>query len=130
MIGSELDCVVPFLPALLDKYAAGVLAPDATRDHTNYFNRANLVIPNPNSPFGNLGRNPVYGYPLYQVDFTVQKTFAITERFRLMARGEFFNFFNKTNFSAPNSDLNSANFGRVSSTFDPRIVQVALKLSF
>jgi len=120
---------VALRPNMLDP-TLGVLAPDATRDYTNYFNRANLATPNANSPFGNLGRNVVYGYPLYQVDFTVQKTFAITERFRLMARGEFFNFFNKTNFSAPNSDLSSANFGRVSSTFDPRIVQVALKLSF
>ena len=77
-----------------------------------------------------MGRNVVYGFPLYQVDFTVGKSFAITERFKLMFRSEFFNLLNKTNFGAPTVDVTSAAFGRVSSTFDPRAVQLALKLSF
>ena len=120
---------VALRPNVIDP-ALGVKAPDAVRDFTNYFNRANLAIPNANSPFGNLGRNVVYGFPLYQVDFTVGKSFAITERFKLMFRSEFFNLLNKTNFSAPQVDITSAAFGRVSSTFDPRAVQLALKLSF
>ena len=120
---------VALRPNLIDP-ALGAKAPDAVRDYTNYFNRANLAIPNANSPFGNLGRNVVYGFPLYQVDFTVAKSFALTERFKLMFRSEFFNLLNKTNFSAPTVDITSAAFGRVSSTFDPRAVQMALKLSF
>ncbi len=120
---------VALRPNLIDP-ALGAKAPDAVRDYTNYFNRANLAIPNANSPFGNLGRNVVNGFPLYQVDFTVAKSFALTERFKLMFRSEFFNLLNKTNFSAPAVDVTSAAFGRVSSTFDPRAVQMALKLSF
>lgn len=98
-----------------------------------YFDRTNISIPTADRPFGNLGRNAVYGFPFYQVDLGVQKNFAlrfINEEARLEFRTEFFNLFNRTNFSAPNTDARSAAFGRVSSTFDPRIVQFALKLHF
>ena len=98
-----------------------------------YFDRTNITIPTADKPFGNLGRNAVYGFPFYQVDFGVQKNFPMTfinEAARLEFRTEFFNFFNRTNFSAPTTDARSAAFGRVTSTFDPRIVQFALKLHF
>jgi hypothetical protein len=123
---------VALRPNLIDP-ALGVRAPSSVRSFTNYFNTANLAIPPATQTFGNLGRNVVYGYPLYQVDFAVQKNIPLpflTEVSRLQVRGEFFNFFNKTNFGAPVVDLRSANFGRVTSTFDPRIVQLALKLYF
>jgi len=98
-----------------------------------YFDRTNITIPTADRPFGNLGRNAVYGFPFYQVDLGVQKNFDlrfINEEARLEFRTEFFNLFNRTNFSAPNTDARSAAFGRVASTFDPRIVQFALKLHF
>lgn len=123
---------VALRPNLIDP-AQGARAPSGVRTFNNYFNTANLAIPAATQTFGSLGRNVVYGYPLYQVDFALQKNFAlpfINEVSRLQFRGEFFNFFNRTNFGAPTVDLRSANFGRVTSTFDPRIVQLALKLSF
>ncbi|HBY61028.1 MAG TPA: TonB-dependent receptor [Solibacterales bacterium] len=123
---------VALRPNLIDG-SQGAKAPDASRTFTNYFNRANLAIPAAIAPFGNLGRNVVYGFPLYQVDFTMSKSFAlpfINETSRLAFRAEFFNFFNRTNFGAPVVDLTSANFGRVTSTFDPRLIQLALKLNF
>ncbi len=113
--------------------SAGILAPDDQRNHENYFNRTNIAIPPASSPFGNIGRNSVYGYALYQVNLMMQKNFAmpfINEASRLTFRGEFFNLFNTTNFTAPTTDFRSANFGRVGSTFDPRAVQLALRLSF
>lgn len=75
----------------------------------------------------------VYGYALYQVDFTASKQFPvrfINEGANVMFRAEFFNFFNHTNFAAPTVDISSAAFGRVTSTFDPRLIQLALKLTF
>jgi carboxypeptidase family protein/TonB-dependent receptor-like protein len=98
-----------------------------------YFNAPNITIPSPDQPFGNIGRNAVYGFPFYQVDFGIQKNFPfrfVNESARLEFRAEFFNFFNQTNFSAPSFDRRSAAFGRVSSTFDPRIIQFALKFHF
>lgn len=50
---------------------------NTTCDYTNYFNRANLTIPSVTSPFGNLGRNVAYGFPLYQTDLVVAKNFRL-----------------------------------------------------
>jgi len=111
----------------------GVLAPESERSYTNYFNRSNLAIPAVTAPFGNLGRNVAFGFPLYQTDFVLAKSFGmrfINEGARLQFRSEFYNLFNKTNFAQPEINLASANFGRVSSTLDPRFVQFALKLQF
>jgi hypothetical protein len=120
--------------ALRPNYLGGPIKSDVQQDrHLAYFNRAALAIPSVTAPFGTLGRNVVYGFPFYQTNLVVAKNFglgALREGARLQVRGEFYNLFNKTNFTAPNTDLSSANFGRVSSTFDPRFVQLALKLSF
>jgi hypothetical protein len=49
---------------------------------------------------------------------------------RLNFRAEFFNLFNKTNFNAPVIDRRNGAYGRVTSTFDPRLIQLALKFTF
>ncbi len=122
---------VALRPNLIDG-SAGVRAA-GDRDFRNYFNRANLAVPPVTAPFGNLGRNVAFGFPLYQTDLVLSKSFAlrfINEGARLQFRSEFYNFFNKTNFGAPGVNLAAANFGVVGSTFDPRFVQFALKLQF
>jgi len=46
-------------------------------------------------------------------------------------RLEAFNVFNNTNFSVPNSlDINSTDFGKINSTFDNRIIQLAWKFTW
>jgi hypothetical protein len=53
------------------------------------------------------------------------------ERTNVEFRAEAFNVLNHTNFDVGQSQsINSANFGRITSTFDPRILQFALKLNF
>lgn len=121
--------------ALRPNYVGGELKNTAagSERYLAYFNRAAVAIPPVTAPFGTLGRNVVYGFPLYQTNLVLAKSFGmpfINESARLQFRGEFYNLFNKTNFTAPNTDLNSANFGRVASTLDPRFVQLALKLRF
>jgi len=122
---------VALRPNLIDG-SAGV-RPAGDRNFRSYFNRANLAVPPVTAPFGNLGRNVAFGFPLYQTDLVLSKSFAlrfINEGARLQFRSEFYNFFNKTNFAAPGVNLAAANFGVVGSTFDPRFVQFALKLQF
>jgi hypothetical protein len=119
-------------PNLIDG-SIGVLAPEGQRSYLNYFNRANLATPPVTAPFGSLGRNPAYGFALYQVDFVLMKSFAmpfVNESARLQFRGEFYNLFNTTNFQAPQVNIAAANFGRSTSTADPRYVQLALKFIF
>lgn len=119
--------------ALRPNYVGGDVLSNVTENrHLSYFNRAAVAIPAVTTPFGTLGRNVVYGFPLRQTNLVVSKSFALPfkEGMRLQFRSEFYNLLNQTNFTAPNTDLSSANFGRVSSTLDPRFVQLALKLSF
>jgi hypothetical protein len=65
-------------------------------------------------------------------DFSIFKTFPITERLRLQFRAESFNLSNTPWFGAPNTTLGSSAFGVVapSQANDPRNVQLALRLSF
>jgi hypothetical protein len=54
----------------------------------------------------------------------------VGERTKLEFRAEFFNIFNHANFQSPNTNIYSGFFGEVTSTYDPRIIQLALRLSF
>ncbi len=93
---------------------------------------------------GNLGRNVLRGFPLTQVDLSVRRDFALTERMRLQFRVDAFNVLNHANFANPTGVLTSGVFGRatqmagtglsgLSSLYQvggPRSLQVALKLRF
>ena len=118
--------------ALRPNYVGGSIRSNAGNDeHLGYFNRTALAIPPVTAPFGNLGRNVVYGFPFRQTNLVLAKSFGLwNESSRLTFRSEFYNLLNQTNFGAPDVNLANANFGRVASTFDPRFVQFALKLTF
>jgi hypothetical protein len=45
-------------------------------------------------------------------------------------RAEMFNLLNTPNFGTPNTVLGAANFGTITTAFDPRVVQLALKFIF
>lgn len=88
--------------------------------------------------FGNLGRNTAIGPGFANVDFSVLKDFALNEDRTIQFRAEFFNLFNRANFSNPsgtvfsNSSGNpSGSFGRIRSTSTTsRQIQFALKFLF
>jgi hypothetical protein len=52
--------------------------------------------------FGNLGRGTLRGPGLANVDLSLLKNTAISERLGLQFRAEFFNALNHTNLAAPN----------------------------
>ena len=55
----------------------------------------------------------------------------LREGMRLQFRSEFFNLFNSVNLSNPNTSFSAgANFGRITSAGDARVIQFALKLLF
>ena len=54
---------------------------------------------------GNLGDNTNYGPPLRNLDFSIFKDFAFTERVRLQFRAEVFNLTNTPQFNFPDSGL-------------------------
>jgi hypothetical protein len=88
------------------------------------------LTPNPLGTYGNLGRDAARAPGQFNFDAALSRTFTLTEHFRLDARAEAFNVINHTNFNAPNSTFNSANYGRITGAGDPRIFQFAMKLLF
>jgi hypothetical protein len=83
----------------------------------------------PNTIFGNSGVGIVRGPGYVNLDLNVAKTFSITERISTQLRGEFFNALNHTNLGIPGVTT-GAGFGQIVNAYDPRIIQVALKLRF
>ncbi len=72
------------------------------------------------------------------VDLSVFKNFAITEKLKLQFRAEAFNAPNHTNLGFPNTSFgagptgtnNNDAFGRITTSRDPRLMQLGLKLIF
>lgn len=78
-----------------------------------------------------MGRNAGHALGYFDYDGGFFKSFALPFReSTLQFRAELFNATNRTNFSAPNSDLSSSAFGTISGALDPREIQLGLKLSF
>jgi hypothetical protein len=96
---------------------------------------------------GNEGRDQCYGPHWREVDFSLFKDFPITERYKLSFRAEAFNISNTPNYALPNFSIsgwtvsrqpqgiptNAGAFGQITSAnigFTPRVIQLALKLTF
>ncbi len=81
--------------------------------------------------YGTLGRNAFRGPSRTNVDFAVAKiTPLFGERVTMELRAEFFNIFNTAEFNDPVTNINSSNFGQITSTAPPRIIQFAAKFAF
>ncbi len=81
---------------------------------------------------GDAQRVPVVGPDFVNSDFSLIKQFALPRKdMGLNFRAEFFNLFNHPQYGMPINDINEAGFGAVNSTVNnPRLVQLALKLTF
>jgi hypothetical protein len=87
----------------------------------------------PNQGFGNAGKDAVVGPGLFNFNLALFKTIALSSRERgpqLELRFESFNTFNHTEFNLVDTGTNDANFGHVTSTYDPRVLQLGAKFSF
>ena len=80
--------------------------------------------------FGNAGRDSFHGPGLNFTNLAVMKDIYIKEQMRFELRLETFNTFNHVNFNLPSGNVNSANFGRITSDTGPRLVQLAGKFYF
>ena len=93
------------------------------------------------NPFGNASRNPARTPNFYETDLDLNKRFHAGERFGVEFRAEMYNIFNHTNLYLPSSGLSGTQSstgalnpvtsgGAVSGTFEPRIVQFGLKVTY
>ena len=86
----------------------------------------------PAPTYGTFGRNSFRGPRRVNMDLALEKTTNLVgERAKLIFRVEAFNLFNHTEFRPPaSSSFSSGTFGEITGTYDPRILQLALKLTF
>jgi hypothetical protein len=88
----------------------------------------------PPGELGKLERFFVNGPMYFNVDASVIKTIPISERVKFQIRGEVFNALNRANFGITAAqqlqNINAATFGRITTTFSPRVVQFAGRLEF
>ena len=81
--------------------------------------------------YGSSGRNAYRGPDLVNFNITLAKTTSLyNERVKLEIRADFFNVLNHAEFALPNTNIGSSNFGQISSTGNPRIIQLAARLTF
>jgi len=110
-----------------------VANPNAGAPHTFdqwFITSAYVNVPNAAGPPGNSRRGAVRGPGAQRWDVSLFKNTHIGERMKLQFRAEAFNIANHTNFDGVRTTRQSGSFGRIISTRDPRIMQLALKFYF
>jgi hypothetical protein len=120
--------------------------PDASQPGGRILNAAAFAAPTNGEP-GDLPRNYFRGFPANQTDLAVSRRFALSDRFSLFFRVEYFNLFNHPMFAPPadfNNYINFPSFGQINLTQNeyygglsplyqaggPRSAQFTLKLQF
>ncbi|HUE83676.1 MAG TPA: TonB-dependent receptor [Pyrinomonadaceae bacterium] len=101
----------------------------SNRTPERWFNTSAFAFPAFGS-FGNAGRNILDGPGYQNVNASLMKNTALSERFKLQLRAEVFNLFNRPNFNLPDNFLGSPTFGRITSAREPRRIQFGVKVLF
>ena len=80
--------------------------------------------------YGNAGRSILFGPNVRTADIALMKHTKISERFDLQFRAQFFNMFNRVNFSLPGAIVGSSTYGVIGGARDGRTIQFGLKAEF
>lgn len=80
--------------------------------------------------FGTAGFNSIYGPGRFNWDFSLFRTFRLTEGAKLEFRAEAFNFTNTPKFGNPAANVSAAGFGEITAASEERQFQVGLRLQF
>ena len=103
------------------------ISPETNR--LDFLNPAAYQVQTLNTP-GNASRDSALGPGFANLDLSLGKRFAFTERQAVELRFEAFNSLNHTNFGNPGTSFGSSSFGVISSAGSPRIVQMAVRYRF
>jgi len=93
------------------------------------FRNAVFPFPAPGQE-GNLQRSSFRNPGFINIDLSLIKNNRIGERINAQFRFEVFNVLNRTNLAGVNGNLASSAFGRSTSTYDPRIIQLGVRVTF
>ena len=115
-----------------DLIGAPYLTTDRPRSQliSAWFNTAAFALAAPGG-FGDSPRNLLRAPSVFNLDWSLAKSFRITERVSTQFRGDFFDLLNNPHFNAPGSSVaGTSTFGKISSAGDPRIVQLSMRIRF
>jgi hypothetical protein len=115
-------------------YLGGPIALTTKRSHnamaSEFFNTA-AFGPNAVGTFGTASKGQVEGHRYFDTDMSLIKSTQVSERVNLQLRFEAFDVFNNVNFEPPAvTQSASSSFGQITSTLDPRILQLGAKIAF
>ncbi|HET6892779.1 MAG TPA: hypothetical protein VFH31_16870, partial [Pyrinomonadaceae bacterium] len=80
---------------------------------------------------GSLGRNVLRGPTQSRFDLGIVKSTKLSENVAVELGWDIFNVLNRANFAAPDSELGSPDFGRITNTIGgPRVMQFRAKVKF
>jgi len=99
------------------------------QDINNWFNKAAFVANTP-GVWGTATRGSIRGPMYFNIDMALSRTFPVGGENRLEFRFEAFNVLNRFQAGEPVVNFNSADFGRIITALDPRILQLAAKFLF
>jgi hypothetical protein len=99
-------------------------------DTTKLYAPVPAWLSGPNMGFGNSGKDAIVGPKRVNFTTSLYKSFAITERAHFDLRFESFNTFNHTEYNNINTSLNGGQYGQVTSTWDPRALELGGKFVF
>ena len=122
-------------PALYTSTAGWASRPDFAKPvHkvgklSEWFNTDAFQAP-PYGFYGNSSVGSIRGPGYNSANIAMYKTFPIHDKLATQIRGEAFNVFNHPNFNGVDYGLGDGSYGQVTSTGDPRILEVAAKITF
>jgi hypothetical protein len=103
--------------------------PRGERGPDRWFDTTAFVRQSANT-FGNAGVGTIQDPGISNVDFSLQKSFRVTESKRFEFRAEAFNIFNAPLFTGVGRVLGNSNFGRITAAQAERELQMGLKFYF
>lgn len=107
--------------------------PNSNAPHSalKWFNTAAFTpVPAGQYRVGNASVNNIIGPGYATWDISLFKNVHLWEQGTLQLRAESFNAFNRTNFTTVANVLENSNFGQVTDTAQPRVLQLAGKITF
>ncbi|HEX4020914.1 MAG TPA: TonB-dependent receptor [Acidobacteriaceae bacterium] len=114
--------------SLLDDPVNGV--PCAQQNIAHEFASRDCVLSTPSLRTYGSARNQFRGPGHTNLNISLAKSTQVFENLNAEMRLEAFNVFNHTEFSQVDTGIGSSTFGQAITTYDPRILQIALRLSF
>ena len=118
------------VPVDVPNFSGGKVLADTNPRHGNPYFNPSLFSNEQLGQFGNSRRRFFHGPGLNNFDMALAKTTKFTESQEIQLRFEAFNLFNHAQFSNPTGEINSSQFGLVTSARAARIMQVGLKYLF